>query len=136
MLPIVTQAELKLYLVERSGGTNCVIPIGGTDRNGRIRKTKNGPSYQVGSLPFKMCLPGYLALQRFVDEDLIPDQLGHWVGESSHAWISQGCPSVRSIRQTLDILENVDRNNQVYAPAIHCCSYSDVDQEILRAGYG
>ena len=42
------------------------------------------------------------------------------------------------IRRALDILENVDRLNQLYAPAIHLPSVRTPSQieEILRAGHG
>ena len=106
------------------------------------RSEKNGPLYQDWLFAIQdVFTKNTLAYDtRFVtDEDLTPDQLEPLEKEKdSRLDQLKDVRQSEDIRRALDILENVDRLNQLYGSghSFTNCSYTKSDQEILRAGHG
>ena len=119
----MTRAELKLYLVGKGREDKLRDTDWGTSRNGKLdpEKRKEWTSYQDWLFAIQdVFTKNTLAYDtRFVtDEDLTPDQLEPLEKDSRLDQLKDVRQS-EDIRRALDILENVDRLNQLYAPAIH-----------------
>ena len=121
----MTRAELKLYLVGKGREDKLRDTDWGTSRNGKLdpEKRKEWTSYQDWLFAIQdVFTKNTLAYDtRFVtDEDLTPDQLEPLEKEKdSRLDQLKDVRQSEDIRRALDILENVDRLNQLYAPAIH-----------------
>ena len=121
----MTRAELKLYLVGKGREDKLRDTDWGTSRNGKLdpEKRKEWTSYQDWLFAIQdVFTKNTLAYDtRFVtDEDLTPDQLEPLEKEKDSRFDQlKDVRQSEDIRRALDILENVDRLNQLYAPAIH-----------------
>lgn len=121
----MTRAELKLYLVGKGREDKLRDTDWGTSRNGKLdpEKRKEWTSYQDWLFAIQdVFAKNTLAYDtRFVtDEDLTTDQLEPLEKEKdSRLDQLKDVRQSEDIRRALDILENVDRLNQLYAPAIH-----------------
>ena len=121
----MTRAELKLYLVGKGREDKLRDTDWGSSRNGKLdpEKRKEWTSYQDWLFAIQdVFAKNTLAYDtRFVtDEDLTPDQLEPLEKEKdSRLDQLKDVRQSEDIRRALDILENVDRLNQLYAPAIH-----------------
>jgi len=121
----MTRAELKLYLVGKGREDKLRDTDWGTSCNGKLdpEKRKEWTSYQDWLFAIQdVFAKNTLAYDtRFVtDEDLTPNQLEPLEKEKdSRLDQLKDVRQSEDIRRALDILENVDRLNQLYAPAIH-----------------
>ena len=121
----MTRAELKLYLVGKGREDKLRDTDWGTSRNGKLdpEKRKEWTSYQDWLFAIQdVFAKNTLAYDTRIvtDEDLTPNQLEPLEKEKdSRLDQLKDVRQSEDIRRALDILENVDRLNQLYAPAIH-----------------